>query len=222
MPSAAGKRPARWKHSDPRMDPHRGIQEDEDLDRGVQTLRTPRARSRTAIRAMAMWGGGGGVRRAAPPSFSSVLSHITGGDRQHAYQNKAVISSLMFKACGDDDHDRGRSQTPEHADRRDLRTAHLGIGAHPPSACPHDPYGDGHFLDGEMVSPAASFFLPVRVLSRLFRRLFLEKLVATPCRRAPAILGAHPNLRTAIPSEYLTPSPTGSNGWSPATPLRRP
>src|ERR1700694_4376556 len=46
-----------------------------------------------------------------------------------AYQNKAVIYDLMWRA-----------------DRRDLRTAHLGIGAHPPSACPHDRSGRRHFL----------------------------------------------------------------------------
>ena len=40
--------------------------------------------------------------------------------------------------------------------------------------------GGGISLDGERwVSCRPGFFLPVRVLSRLFRRSFLEKLVAT-------------------------------------------
>jgi Putative transposase len=40
--------------------------------------------------------------------------------------------------------------------------------------------GGGISLDGQRwVSCRPGFFLPVRVLSRLFPRLFLEKLVAT-------------------------------------------
>ena len=39
--------------------------------------------------------------------------------------------------------------------------------------------GGGFSLDGDgWASSRPDFFLPVRVLSRLFRRLFLEKLVA--------------------------------------------
>jgi len=49
---------------------------------------------------------------------------------QHDYIRTVMKQGLRR----DDDHDRGRSQTPGRADRRDLRTAHLGIGAHPPSA----------------------------------------------------------------------------------------
>jgi hypothetical protein len=63
-------------------------------------------------------------------------------------------------------------------------------------------------LDGQRwVSCRPGFFLPVRVLSRLFRRLFLEKLVATHAAGLLQFFGAHANLadRDAF-AEYLTPS----------------
>ena len=51
------------------------------------------------------------------------------------------------------------------------------------------------------------FFLPVRVLSRLFRRLFLEKLAAAHAAGRLQFFGAHANLadRDAF-AEYLAPS----------------
>jgi hypothetical protein len=63
-------------------------------------------------------------------------------------------------------------------------------------------------LDGQRwVSCRSGFFLPVRVLSRLFRRLFLEKLVATHAAGRLQFFGAQANLadRDAF-AEYLTPS----------------
>ena len=51
--------------------------------------------------------------------------------------------------------------------------------------------GGGISLDGERwISCRPGFFLPVRVLSRLFRRLFLEKLVAAHAGRPPAASSA--------------------------------
>jgi hypothetical protein len=47
------------------------------------------------------------------------------------------------------------------------------------------------------------FFLPVRVLSRLFRRLFLEKLVATHAAGRLQVFGAAPTSRTAMPSQNI-------------------
>jgi hypothetical protein len=63
--------------------------------------------------------------------------------------------------------------------------------------------GGGISLGG--ILPAG--FLPVRVLSRLFRRLFLEKLVATHAAGGLQFFGAQANLadRDAF-AEYLTPS----------------
>ena len=63
------------------------------------------------------------------------------------------------------------------------------------SALTHHPHvhmivpGGGISLDGKRwVSCRPGFFLPVRVLSRLFRRLFLEKLRRRPQGRPPEVL----------------------------------
>ena len=68
--------------------------------------------------------------------------------------------------------------------RHHRRAAHLGLGAHPPSAPAHDRAGRRHLaLDGKQwVSCRRGFFLSVRVLSRLFRRLFLERIAAAQRR----------------------------------------
>jgi hypothetical protein len=95
-----------------------------------------------------------------------------------AYQNKAVVYDALFKAA---------SQTlliiaadPRHLGARIGLTAVLHTWG---SALTHHPHlhcivpGGGLSPDGERwVSCRPRFFLPVRVLSRLFRRLFLERL----------------------------------------------
>jgi len=98
-----------------------------------------------------------------------------------AYQNKAVIYDLLFKASAE-------TLTTIAADPRHLG-ARIGITSvlHSwGSAMTHHPHvhmivpGGGISPDGERwVACRPGFFLPVRVLSRLFRRLFLEKLIAT-------------------------------------------
>ncbi len=97
-----------------------------------------------------------------------------------AFQNKAVVYDLLFKAA---------SQTlltiaadPAHLGARIGLTAVLHTWG---SALTHHPHlhcivpGGGLSLDGQRwVSCRPRFFLPVRVLSRLFRRLFLDQLAA--------------------------------------------
>jgi hypothetical protein len=97
-----------------------------------------------------------------------------------AYQNKAVVYDILFKAA---------SQTllTIAADPRRLG-ARIGVTAvlHTwGSAMTHHPHlhcivpGGGLSADGQSwVSCRPRFFLPVRVLSRLFRRLFLDRLAA--------------------------------------------
>src|SRR5690348_3836666 len=69
------------------------------------------------------------------------------------------------------------------------------------SALTHHPHvhmivpGGGISLDGDRwVSCRPDFFLPVRVLSRLFRRLFLEKLIATHQAGRLSFFGDHADL----------------------------
>src|SRR5947199_1132976 len=67
--------------------------------------------------------------------------------------------------------------------------------------------GGGISLDGERwVSCRPGFFLPVRVLSRLFRRLFLEKLMASHAAGRLYFFGDHAPLADAQAfAAYLAP-----------------
>jgi hypothetical protein len=125
-----------------------------------------------------------------------------------AYQNKAVIYDILFKAA---------AQTliaiaadPKHLGARIGLTAVLHTWG---SALTHHPHvhmivpGGGLSPDGERwISCRPGFFLPVRVLSRLFRRLFLEKLAAAHDAGRLQFFGDHPQLaeRRAF-TAYLTP-----------------
>jgi len=67
--------------------------------------------------------------------------------------------------------------------------------------------GGGISLDGERwVACRPGFFLPVRVLSRLFRRLFLERLIATHKANRLKFFGGHVALAdTKAFAAYLAP-----------------
>jgi hypothetical protein len=97
-----------------------------------------------------------------------------------AYQNKRVIYDLLFKASAETTLT--IAADPKHLGARIGITAVLHTWG---SAMTHHPHvhmivpGGGLSPDGKTwVSCRPRFFLPVRVLSRLFRRLFLEKLRA--------------------------------------------
>ncbi len=96
-----------------------------------------------------------------------------------AYHNKAVIYDILFKATAETLMT--IAADPKHLGARIGITAVLHTWG---SALTHHPHlncivpGGGISLDSEhWVSCRPNFFLSVRVLSRLFRRLFLEKLV---------------------------------------------
>ncbi len=110
-----------------------------------------------------------------------------------AYQNKAVLYDLLFKVSAE-------TMLTIAADPRRLG-ARIGITSvlHTwGSALTHHPHvhmivpGGGISPDGQRwVSRRPGFFLPVRVLSRLFRRLFLEKLVAAHQAGRLSFFGQH-------------------------------
>jgi len=97
---------------------------------------------------------------------------------QIAFQNKALVYAILFRAAAE-------TLTTIGADAKHLG-AQLGITAllhtwgqtlqhHPHIHCLVT--GGGPSLDGSRwVACSTRFFLPVRVLSRLFRRLFLQAL----------------------------------------------
>jgi len=97
-----------------------------------------------------------------------------------AYQNKAEIYGILFKAAAETLIT--IAADPKHLGARIGMTAVLHTWG---SALTHHPHvhmivpGGGISPDGgSWISCRPGFFLPVRVLSRLFRRLFLEKLAA--------------------------------------------
>jgi hypothetical protein len=125
-----------------------------------------------------------------------------------AYQNKAVIYQLLFKTVAE-------TLLTIAADPKHLG-AHIGVTAvlHTwGSALPHHPHlhcivpGGGLSLDGESWVPCKpGFFLPVRVLSRLFRRLFLEQLSAAHCAGDLKFFGQHQSLTDPQDfANYLAP-----------------
>jgi hypothetical protein len=126
-----------------------------------------------------------------------------------AYQNKAVIYDLLFKASAETMVT--IAADPKHLGARIGMTCVLHTWG---SAMTHHPHvhmivpGGGISPDGKRwVSCRPGFFLPVRVLSRLFRRLFLEKLAAAHAAGRLQFFGVHANLmdRDAF-AQYLAPS----------------
>jgi hypothetical protein len=96
-----------------------------------------------------------------------------------AYTNKAVIYRLLFEVAAETL--RTIAADPKHLGARIGATLVLHTWG---SALTHHPHvhgivpGGGLSLDGERwVACKPGFFLPVRVLSRLFRRRFLEELL---------------------------------------------
>jgi len=124
------------------------------------------------------------------------------------YQNKKVIYDLLFTAAAE-------AALTIAADPKRLG-ARIGITAvlHTwGSAMTHHPHvhmivpGGGISLDGtRWVSCRPGFFLPVRVLSRLFRRLFLGNLLAAHQAGRLKFFGAHTHLADARAfTAYLAP-----------------
>jgi hypothetical protein len=115
-----------------------------------------------------------------PVPYFHVVFTLPGPIADIAYQNKAIVYGLLLKAA---------SETlitiaadPQHLGARIGLTAVLHTWG---SALTHHPHvhiivpGGGLSPDGQRwIACRPGFFLSVRVLSRLFRRLFLEQLTA--------------------------------------------
>jgi hypothetical protein len=116
-----------------------------------------------------------------------------------AYQNKAVIYDLLFKAAAE--ATLTIAADPKHLGARIGITAVLHTWG---SAMTHHPHlhmivpGGGLSLDGKKwLACRPGFFLPVRVLSRLFRRLFLKMLTDAHAAGRLAFFGDHAALANA-------------------------
>ena len=118
--------------------------------------------------------------RAAASSLLSRRLHPAGGARRPRVPNKAVVYDLLFRAAAETLTT--IAADPKHLGARIGFTAVLHTWG---SALTHHPHvhvivpGGGLSPDGERwIACKRGFFLPVRVLSRLFRRLFLDGLAA--------------------------------------------
>jgi hypothetical protein len=125
-----------------------------------------------------------------------------------AYQNKRAIYNLLMRASADTVLK--IAADPKHLGARAGITSVLHTWG---SAMTHHPHvhmivpGGGLSPDGsEWMASRANFFLPVRVLSRLFRRLFLERLVRLHHAGKLAFFNDHAGLADAAAfSAFLTP-----------------
>ncbi len=125
-----------------------------------------------------------------------------------AYYNKAVVYDLLFETSAETLV--AIAADPRHLGARVGVTSVLHSWG---SALTHHPHvhmivpGGGISLDGNTwVSCRPGFFLPVRVLSRLFRRLFLEKLMASHGAGRLHFFGNHMPLADAQAfAAYLAP-----------------
>jgi hypothetical protein len=126
-----------------------------------------------------------------------------------AYQNKAIVYDLLFKASAE-------TTITIAADPKHLgaRIGFLSVLHTWGSALTHHPHvhmivpGGGLSPDGQHWIAAAkpSFFLPVFVLSKLFRRLMLEKLVTVHAAGKLNFYGAHRHLADAKAfAKFLAP-----------------
>ena len=131
-----------------------------------------------------------------PVGYFHVVFTLPGPIAKIAFHNKRVIYDLLFKASAE-------TMLTIAADKKHLG-AKIGITSvlHTwGSAMTHHPHvhmivpGGGISPDGSRwVSCRPNFFLPVRVLSRLFRRLFLQMLVAAHADGRLKFFGAHTGL----------------------------
>ncbi len=134
-----------------------------------------------------------------PVPYFHLVYTMPGAIAGLAYHNKAVIYDILFKASA-------KATLTIAADPKRLG-AKLGIISvlHSwGSAMTHHPHvhmivpGGGFSPDGESwIACQRKFFLPVRVLSRLFRRVFIEALFAAHAEGRLMLLGEHAGLADA-------------------------
>jgi len=134
-----------------------------------------------------------------PVSYFHVVFTVPAAIGDIAYHNKAVIYDLLFKASAETMLT--IAADPKHLGARIGITAVLHTWG---SAMTHHPHihmmvpGGGLARDGSRwISCKPNFLLPVRVLSKLFRRLMLEKLVAAHETGQLQFFGAHAHLADA-------------------------
>ena len=134
-----------------------------------------------------------------PVAYFHVVFTLPSAIGDIAHQNKAVIYDLLFTASAETMLT--IAADPKHLGARIGLTSVLHTWG---SAMTHHPHvhmivpGGGLAHDGSRwISCKPNFLMPVRVLSKLFRRLMLEKLVAAHQAGQLQFFGAHAHLSDA-------------------------
>jgi hypothetical protein len=134
-----------------------------------------------------------------PVDYYHVVFTLPAPIGEIAYHNKTVVYGLLFATAAETLLT--IAADPSHLGARIGLTAVLHTWG---SALTHHPHvhcivpGGGISLDGtRWVACRAGFFLPVRVLSRLFRRLFLDRLSAAHQAGELKFFGEHTALAQA-------------------------
>jgi hypothetical protein len=143
-----------------------------------------------------------------PVPYFHVVFTLPAAISDIAYPNKAVVYDLLFAASAETILT--IAADPKHLGARIGITSVLHTWG---SAMTHHPHvhmivpGGGISLDGSRwIAKRPDFFLPVRVLSKLFRRLMIEKLVAEHAAGRLTFHGAHAALVDArVFAAHLAP-----------------
>jgi len=143
-----------------------------------------------------------------PVPYFHVVYTLPAAIRDIAYQNKAVIYDLLFKASAE--ATLKIAATPRHLG---ARIGFMSVLHTWGSALTHHPHvhmvvpGGGLSPDGsKWIACRPRYFLTVEVLSALFRRLFLEMLTAAHDAGRLQFFGDHVRLADKAAFEaYLTP-----------------
>jgi hypothetical protein len=115
-----------------------------------------------------------------PVPYFHVVFTVPGDLAEIAFQNKAVVYAILFKAASETL--RVVAADPKHLGAEIgvvgvLHTWGQNLRHHPHLHCVVP--GGGLSVDGQRwIACRPGFFLPVRILSRVFRRLFLQRLRA--------------------------------------------
>jgi hypothetical protein len=149
-----------------------------------------------------------------PVPYFHVVFGLPGRIADIAYQNKAVIYDLLFKASSET-----MLTIAADPDHLGARIGILSVLHTWGSAINHHPHvhmivpGGGFSLDGKRwISCRPNYLFPVEVLSALFRRLLLEKLAAAHAAGELQFFGNHAQLANAKAfAAYL--KPLRNNTW---------
>src|SRR5271157_5638602 len=150
-----------------------------------------------------------------PVAYFHLVYTMPGAIAGLAHQNKAVIYDILFKASA-----KATLTIAADPKRLGVKIGMISVLHSWGSAMTHHPHvhmivpGGGFSLDGQRwITCRRKFFLPVRVLSRLFRRLFIEGLFAAHAEGRLEFFKQHESLADARAFEAFLNKPLRRSEW---------